>query len=475
MTLGSSGSPGRSQWTPLPIKMPSRYSLPVEMPGRSSFASSALFTWVTQVAIGFLSLVNVLIVSRALGATGRGEFAFLTTVTYLTSQLALLGVEQANINIASAQPRLRAALATNSVLLALLLGAIAAGVVGALIALFPKVGGPAPSALRWLMLASVPMLVLYVYMLLLVRADYAFGLANVASLLTPLLNVTINGAFAVTGLLSVGTAFGTWLAGQALGTLLMMWHVAYRSAGFGRPDLRLARRSLGFGIKAQAGRVLALGNYRLDQWIVGAVAGARELGLYSVAVAWAETLFVLPTAIAAVQRPDLVRLGRSSAAREAAKAFRACMIVTLPLMAALIVAAPFLCLTLFGAGFRPSIEQLRILAIGAVGIAALKLFGNTLTAQGKPMLETAAVSGAFVMTLGLDIALIPAHGGLGASIASTIAYSAGGIAAAVLFVRALQGHLSDLIPRRSDVGALWRSGLSAIGRGRLWGSALADH
>ena len=431
-----------------------------------SFVSSAFLTWATQLAVGILSLLNVLIVARGLGAAGRGEVAFLTTVAYLTSQLALLGVDQANINLASAEPRLRSVLATNSVLFALVLGAAAAGVVSALIAVFPKIGGPSSVGLRWLMLASVPMLILQVYMLLLVRADYAFRLANVAALLGPLVNVSVNGAFTVAGALSVGTAVGTWIAGQALATLLMVWHVARRSAGFGRPDAHLARQSVTFGVKAHAGRALNLGNYRLDQWILGAVAGARQLGLYSVAVAWSETLFYLPTAVAAVQRPDLVRLGRDSAAREAGAAFRAVMVITTPLVVGLILAAPYLCVTVFGAGFAGSIDELRILSIGALGVVALKLFGNALTAQRKPMLETAAVTGAFVVTTGLDIALIPPHGGLGASLASTLAYSAGGVAAAILFGRGLGARSGDLIPRRRDVAALWRVVLRTVGRER---------
>src|SRR5204862_3844316 len=143
---------------------------------------------------------------------------------YLTSQLALLGVEQANVNFAAAEPRLRRALATNSILLALLLGAVAAGIVTVLIAAFPDVGGPTSPGLRWLVLAAIPMLILQVYLLLLVRADYAFGLANVAYLLGPLVNVSVNGLLAALGALSVATAVSTWIGGQALGTLVMAWY-----------------------------------------------------------------------------------------------------------------------------------------------------------------------------------------------------------------------------------------------------------
>jgi Na+-driven multidrug efflux pump len=110
--------------------------------------------------------------------------------------------------------------------------------------------------------------------------------------------------------------------------------------------------------------------------------------------------------------------------------------------------------------------MLRVLAVGAFGIVALKLLGNALTAQRKPMLETAAIGGAFICTVALDVILIPAHGGLGAAIASSVAYTFGGVLVALIFTRALKGRLGHLVPRGSELAWVWRrarSGLRAAG------------
>ncbi len=430
-----------------------------------SFVSSALFTFGTQLAVAVLSLVNVLIVARALGPTGRGQIAFLTTIAYLSSQVALFGVEQASINLAGIQPRSRRALATNSLILAMAFGACAIGFLVGLIAIFPGIGGGLAIGLRWLSLASIPLLIFQTYLLLLVRADYRFAFANAASMVVPIVNVGANSLLASLGVISVGTAFGAWVGGQALGTLLFAWCVQYRIAGFGRPDLGLARQTLGFGLRAHGGRIMMLGNYRLDQWLVGAIAGTRELGIYSVAVAWAEALFYLPTALAAVQRPHLVRASRRDTARDTALVFRAAVLVTLPIAGAMVAAAPILCVTVFGSDFRGSIGELRVLAAGAVGILALKLFGNALTAQRKPLLETAGIGAAFIATVVLDILLIPRSGGFGAAVASSLAYSTGGIFIALISTRALGGRLSNLVPRLRDLNALWRSARGALRRG----------
>jgi O-antigen/teichoic acid export membrane protein len=433
--------------------------------GRPSFVSAALQTYGTNLIVAFLSLLNVLIVSRVLGPVGRGDVVFLTAIAWLVSHLSTFGIQEANANLAGAQPALRPALATNSVLFAFLFGTLAAGALTVLIALVPAVGGESELALRTLTFASLPVLILSVYLRFLVQADYGFRVTNAAWLITPVANVTVNGLLAAIGLLSVATALSTWIAGQILGATLLVWYVMTYLAGFGRPDLGLARRTAWFGMKAHAGRVMLLGNYRLDQWILGAVSGSRELGLYSVAVAWAEALWQLPTALSAVQRPDVVRARAREAARQAATAFRAATIFTLALAIVFIAAAPILCVTFFGESFRGSIGDLRVLVVGAFGVVAVKQLGSVLTGQGKPTLASLAIGISFVVTVVLDIALIPPFGGMGAAIASTVAYTVGGIAVAIIFAKTLGGGVASLVPGRSDVSFLV-SKLRGMLRGR---------
>lgn len=418
----------------------------------SPFVRSALQTYGTNVAAAGLSLVSVLVVARVLGAEGRGNVAYLTALTWLVASLATLGLQEANANFAAADPRSRRSLATNTLLLSLLFGAAALALLAGLIALVPAVGGESPSGLRWVALGFLPVVILQICLRFLVQADYAFTIANAAYLIGPLLNAVLNCLFAAAGVLTVSTAVGVWLLGQTLGTALLAWFVARRLAGFGRPSLALARTTLRFGLKAHVGRVMQLGNYRLDQVLLGAIAGPRELGLYSVAVAWAEALWFLPTSLSAVQRPDLVR-ARSArdAARQAARAFRATAVVTAAAGVGMVAAAPLLCTVVFGSEFSGSVDDLRVLVAGALGMVALKLFGNALVARGRPALQSVSIAVGFFFTVVLSVLLIPPLGGLGAALASALAYTAAGIVIAVIFLRALDGRAADLVPRGDDV------------------------
>jgi O-antigen/teichoic acid export membrane protein len=426
---------------------------------RPSFFAAAASTYATNVTVAVLSLVNVIIVARVLGPTGRGGVAFLTAIAWFTSNMATFGIQEANANLAGAEPGSRRSLATNSVLLALLFGLGAAIFLVALIAVFPGIAGDSSRNLLWLTLASLPILVLGIYMRFLVQADYGFGITNIAWLITPVANVGMNGLLAVVGLLSVGTAVATWIAGQMMATLLLLAYVGTSLAGFGRPDWGLLKRALGFGVQSHAGRVMLLGNYRLDQWLLGAISGSRELGIYSVAVAWAEALWFLPTTLSAVQRPDLVRKAKREAGRLTAFIFRSAVVLSVVSGAVMLLLAPFLCVWVFGEDFRDSIINLRILVLGVFGVVAMKLLGNALTAQRRPVLASSAIGAGFAATIILDLILIPPYGAVGAAIASSLAYTAGGIAIAIIFSRALDSPLSELVPQRAEL-SLYRRAIS---------------
>jgi O-antigen/teichoic acid export membrane protein len=165
-------------------------------------------------------------------------------------------------------------------------------------------------------------------------------------------------------------------------------------------------------------------------------------------------LFYLPTVFVIVQRPYLVRAAPAEAARRAAKAFRAGVVLTVPLVLGMVALAPFLCKFIFGSSFAGSVDDLRVLCLGAFGVVALQQLGNALVAQRRPTLMTLAAAVAFVVTIALDAALIPGYGGLGAAVASSVAYTAGGAAAVALFVRFFAARAGTLVPRVREVRGL---------------------
>lgn len=429
-----------------------------------SLAAAALATYATNVGVGALSLINVLIIARALGASGRGDVALLIAIPTLMTQIASISVHEANANLGGSDPKLCSRLATNSVVLAGFLGVAAAALVVGFVELVPAAGGEVERHWLWVSLLAIPVIMLRYYLRLLLQSAYSYAPTNQAWVAGPVTTLTVNGVMAVTGTITVGSAISVWIAGQVLGVLILM-RAAHKQFGFGPADLALARRALAFGARTHLGRFMQVGNYRADQWLIGTMVGSKELGIYSVAVAWAELLFYVPGVIVAIQRPDLVRARTpETAAGIAARVLRRAMFLAVAAGAGLFLAAPVLCETIFGQEFTSSVDDLRILSLAAVGIVALELLTNALVAQNFPGRAAAAIGVAFVATISLDLLLIPSHGGLGAAIATTSAYTLGAVAAVYLFRKALRGKLRDLVPGLKDLRWYARSGAEVLRR-----------
>jgi Na+-driven multidrug efflux pump len=66
-------------------------------------------------------------------------------------------------------------------------------------------------------------------------------------------------------------------------------------------------------------------------------------------------------------------------------------------------------------------------------------------------LQSVAIGAGFVLSVVLDIVLIPPFGGQGAAFAAAIAHTTAGLVVCVIFLRTLGGGPSDLVPRANDV------------------------
>jgi O-antigen/teichoic acid export membrane protein len=111
------------------------------------------------------------------------------------------------------------------------------------------------------------------------------------------------------------------------------------------------------------------------------------------------------------------------------------------LIGVLVAAIPVALLTspvmrlLYGAQFGPAVLPARVLLAGmllagASGVASAYLYG-----RGSPGLNSIVLGIGLVVTVVLDLLLIPAHGALGAAIASTAAYLSTDALLTVLLLR----------------------------------------
>lgn len=191
--------------------------------------------------------------------------------------------------------------------------------------------------------------------------------------------------------------------------------------GWGKADVRLAGEICRYGIRGQVGGMLSLVNLRLDVAILGALVGPGTLGVYAVASKYAELLRLPGLAITYVLYPRLtVRDGKAAAADVAKllpRAFLFTAVAAIPLAAAV----PLLPL-IYGSAFEGAMIPAYILLFGLVGEGVAGLVSAYLYGVGRPGANSLALGVSVVITIVLDVLLIPHFHAVGAAAASAAAY-----------------------------------------------------
>jgi O-antigen/teichoic acid export membrane protein len=211
----------------------------------------------------------------------------------------------------------------------------------------------------------------------------------------------------------------------------------------GRPDRRLAKDVVTYGTRGQVGGLITLLNLRLDFAILGAMAGPAVLGTYAVASKYAELLRLPGTALTWVCYPLLAGASVAEAGQRARRLLRpALVVVPLAAVPLLLLTGPVMRL-LYGARFDPAIAPAQVLLLGMLLGGAAGVASGFLYARGRPGLNPVAMGGGLVLTVVLDVLLIPHFGAMGAAVASTAAYL---LADGLLVVLLVTGSRPDRTP-----------------------------
>jgi O-antigen/teichoic acid export membrane protein len=208
-------------------------------------------------------------------------------------------------------------------------------------------------------------------------------------------------------------------------TAVSAWHRLARRHYFfriGVPSLDLAQEVWWYGTRGEIGAILSLLNLRLDFALLDVFAGTAVVGTYAVASKFAELVRIIPVAVTYVLYPRFSRETREQATTETRRLMRSATALTLVCAALLALAAPLLLPFLYGSSFDGAVGLAQILLIGlsiegAAGVVSAFLYGI-----GRPGLNSIAMGAGVVLTVVLDLVLVPRWGATGAAVASAAAY-----------------------------------------------------
>jgi O-antigen/teichoic acid export membrane protein len=219
------------------------------------------------------------------------------------------------------------------------------------------------------------------------------------------------------------------------------------------------RRAISFGVKGYAANALQAINYRLDLFILAAVASRQAVGNYALAVSVATLLWLLPEALSEVVYPRVARLsgGDDQATREMveAKSLRHVSLVVALGALVLVAALELLVVPVFGETFRPAVNLGLILLPGACAIGISMVLAASVVGRGHPRYSLYGALITTPLTIAMYVVLIPSLHATGAALASTLSYLATLVLFSLFYRRVTNRRvLPLLVPTRSEFGDL---------------------
>ena len=327
--------------------------------------------------------VTGIIVARILGVENRGHLALLVVIPVILSQLCALGVPQSVTyyiarSPASAYPTFKTAVRVMAPM-ALLAVLVHLGVL--LVAFHGQ-----DSAMRLaglLTLMAAPGWMTYALGLAILQGQRRFRAFNTLRLaqLSPYAAGVV--ALFALGSQSLPLVALVWAGSMALAGILTL-AIAIRRLNHGLMVATVSGRALIlFGVKGLPGQVSIMETFRLDQVVLGALAGPTALGLYVVGVAFANLPRFTGQSIGMIAYPTL-----ASAAAGHGKRLANYVLLTLVVcgfvVAILELFAGDLVHLFFGPEFAGSVSVTRIILIGALFLGMRRVLSDCARGMGRP-------------------------------------------------------------------------------------------
>jgi O-antigen/teichoic acid export membrane protein len=424
-------------------------------------AGGVVMSGVSRALVAATGAATTIIVAHVLGPAGFGAYAIAQTLIIVLMVATTLGVEHGIVYYVSSRRWSPASAFRSSQRLAVACGVVGAAVAfvfrslvpGAFHGLSPGdtllVGAALPFALSWFYASYVS----------LATGDYeryvlppamqsvlAMGLASVLAAADGITGAVL-GLAAAHVLTSI-----TWLP--------VTWRRLPAGPQSREREAGRLSQAVRFGLKGYAANALQVVNYRLDLFILNAVAASAVVGQYAVAVMLTSIMWLLPQALSDVLFPRVAKLS-SQAGDEPpdklrvaeVKGLRHTVLVVVAATVVLAVALLVLVVPIFGPRFHRSIGLGLILLPGVALLAIANPIGAIIVGRGRPGLMLTVGVVVTPLTVLMYLLLIPLLRAPGAALASSLSYAAT-FSLSALYYRRLTGTnpLTFMLPTVSELG-----------------------
>ncbi|MFZ3103062.1 MAG: flippase [Desulfitobacteriaceae bacterium] len=262
-------------------------------------------------------------------------------------------------------------------------------------------------------------------------------------------------------LTSPSSALSATLGGTILLIIWVDYSLLTRMKQRPRFNFTLMQEMLGYGFKAQLGNIIQKLNYRLDVFMVSYFLPIGQVGIYGIAVVVGETLWGVSGSIATIVFPMIA----SAEDKKGMVAFTnqitritftliACFSLMMALLSGVLI-RPFFVLWFGSVAFAPAAEALLWLLPGISIFSVSNILANYLAGVGLVSKNIYSSLVSAVVTVVLDLILIPRIGINGASIATSISYITFTLTTLIFYLNYTHSRWQDiLLIKRVDIGLI---------------------
>lgn len=436
------------------------------MPGRRSdfsrasghrFRGATLQTVVTGVGVQGIIVISGILAARLLGVADRGHLALFWVVVLILSQLTTFGLPSASTYFIAEGRTSATAMVASLRRVAWIQAAVALLAHAAVLSVILRDADSYIQEAGALTLFVCPALVAHQYGLALLQGAQTLVAFNVLRTLPSagysagVVVAYVSGSATLVGVTAIWVV-ATVLCG--LLTLMVSRVLGRRDATASSGAAPSHKETFRFGRRAMLGTFSGFEQLQLDQAVVALVLSNRDLGLYVVALAFANLPRLIAASLGIVAFPAVARAQASGAE---IKVMRGYLLLTLGLcgtaVALLAVAAPWLTRVFFGAEFSEAGELARLLLVAALLQALRRVMSDAARGAGYPRLGSVAEVGSWLIFVPAAILLSAAAGLTGFGYAVVIASAVGLVLVSVGFLVARRSRAAaELLARRAVDG-----------------------
>jgi O-antigen/teichoic acid export membrane protein len=419
---------------------------------KRSFSLDTIGVFITSILTTLISLPISILIARFLGPEGKGTLTIVLLIVGQIGILLTLGVEVSLIHFGGRKPRDLGVLASASMGLGILLGLVGMGSAVAIFALVSYEIIPV-HLLPFLILitSTIPMMQTTLFLRSLMRTSGRIIEEGLLGLIGAFFNLAVIGVVFMAGFGLKGVLMGLWLSTGLLTLLIFVlgvhWNLVTSWPIF---SISNWKPLVTYGLKLHVGSVFQTLNYRFDMYLVAYFLGSASVGFYSVAVAMGEWLWLIPVVLGAPLMQRVVTGSEEDVNRMVGVINRLTSAILVLGTLVLSLVGNGLIHLLYGEAFSASYLPLLLLLPGIWALGLWKNFINDLSVRGYPTTKSYTSGIAMLLTVVLDIILIPRWGTVGAAIASSIAYLTAWVVTLRLYCRITGYHPWDLLVIRQE-------------------------